>query len=128
MVVNNLSIIFAVSMSFLLIKLRSKLFLQAALAISMADINATVFLVLSYLKLGEANQRSKEFLGSWKRKAGYLHPATKIQMKKFLKSSPPLRVDLGEFGYYSKPASIRIVGKLVTYTVKFLMLTSKFGI
>jgi len=124
---NNIAITFVVFTSFSTIRMHAQIEPLFVVAIILAGFNAVAFLVLTYSKLGEVNQRSKEFHGSWKRETGYLTPETKCQMQKFIRSSRPLRIELGEFGYYSKPASIQILGKLVMYVVKFLMLTSNFG-
>ena len=128
LVANNVNIGFSVSSALTLIKFHDQLDLTILLGLLMVWINSSGFLIISYMKLGEVNQRSKQFHDAWKRKAGYLEPSMKIVMKKFIRSSRPLRIELGDFGYYNKSGGIRILGKLVTYTVKFLMLTNKFGI
>jgi len=128
MVVNNMSMAFIVFISFGLIRMHSHIQPTFFVALFLSGFDVFAFLVLSYTKLGDINQRSKEYHGSWKGAAGYLKPPMRTRMEKFIRSSRPLRIQFSEFGYYSKPASGRIVGKVLTYVVRFLMLTSKFGI
>ena len=127
MYINNLTITFIVFSSFGLIRMHAKIHWVFNLTILLGVVEGFSFLMLSYMKLGEVNERSKKFHVLWKRKSGYLNPVMNIKMKKFIKSSRPLRIELGQFGFYSKAASIRLFGKLVTYVVRFLMLTAKYG-
>jgi len=126
MIANNVFMVLNVSTSYSLIRMHAQIDPTLILGLLIGGIDTAGFLILSYMKLGEVNQRSREFLASWQRKSGYLKPDLKLRMKKLIRSSRPLRVELNQFGYYNKPASIRIVGKLVTYVVKFLMLTYRF--
>jgi len=128
-VVNNLCIVLSVAAAYALIKFHHELNYFILLGIFLGWINCLGFLIMSYKKLGEVNKGSREFNDAWNRKTGFLKPSMKIEMKKFIRSSRPMRIELGDFGYYNKSGGIRILGKLVTlYTVKFLMLTNKFGI
>jgi hypothetical protein len=96
------------------------------IAVSIGGTSAA-YLVISYIKLGELNQNAKLFVNSWRQggKAGIVAPNERKLMKKYIRSCRLLGIELGSFGHYQKPTSIRIVGKLVIYTVKFLMMASK---
>jgi len=128
-VINNGCISFVIVGSLVLIRMHGILHAVFNLGQSLGAFDAFAFLVLTYKKLGEVNQRSLEFLNSWKRNVGYLEdPVMRIRMKKLIKSSRPLGVDLGEFGHYNRQGSIRVIGKVVSYIVRILMLTNPFGI
>jgi hypothetical protein len=79
---------------------------------------------LTYIKLGDINEKSKKLITSWKKDTKSSVSALERKIaNKFIKSLRLLKIELGSFGYYQKPASLRIVGKLVFYTTKSLMMT-----
>jgi len=124
-------IVYCVTYSFALIKghSHSRLNLEGLMGILICGLTDLFILVYSYFLFGDINQSSLRFQGSWKRKIGTLTPSDKIIMEKFIRCSRPLQIDLGSFGYFKKPGSIRIIGRIVYYTVKYLLVMSKtFGI
>jgi len=84
------------------------------------------YLVMSYIKMGQVNALSMKMLSSHKKTQVQLSPEERKLLGKYLKSSPALKVHMGSFGYYRKPVTVRVVGKLLTYTLKFLLMTRKF--
>jgi len=129
MTLNNMFMCYTVSSSFILIKLHSHMNFEGLVISFLCGAPATVGLIIHYVIFGDINQLSKRFLLSWKIKAGTLPPGDKITLLKFIRSCRPLQMDLGNFGYFKKPASIRIIGKLVYYTVKYLLLMNqRFGL
>ena len=88
----------------------------------LAIIFCTVYLVLFHIVLGTYNQISIGFIASWLRHTNRPCSDQKLLLK-YIKSCRSLRVAIGSFGYYKNITTLQIVGKLVTYTVKLLMLT-----
>ena len=87
---------------------------------------ATATLFTIYFKMGEVNEMSKALINSWRKSPmPSFSPADKSLFQKYIKSCRPLRLDVGAFGYYNRPLSIRIVGKVVVYAVKFLIIMNK---
>jgi len=125
---NNFGIIHYIMSLFILIRFASALTYEPIICIVPVGSFSALFLVLSYIKLGEVHRKSQEVLTSWRIYNKINNPTQKKIFKKFIKSRRPLRIELGGFGYYQKPGSIRMVGKLVVYIVKFLMLMKKFGV
>jgi len=127
MLINNVAISYIIVVALVLIRMHDSIHPVLMLGMIIAGFDAFAFLVLSYKKLGEVNQRSVEFHNSWKRKAGSLDPGMRKRMTRFLRASRPLGIELGEFGRYNRQGSIRVIGKIITYVVKCLMLTNNFG-
>ena len=126
MFVNDLSITLAVICNFMLIRFHDKLNSEVILISIVFSIITTAFLFISYIQFGEINEMSKSFVNSWKRNNRHIECVRERKlMKKYIKACPLLKVELGSFTWYKKPTSIRIIGKLVTYTVKFTMLMKK---
>jgi hypothetical protein len=126
MFVNDLCIAIAVTSNFAMIRFHDKLPLEiVAVDILMSSL-ASGFLLVTYIKFGEANELSKGLLNSWKRSSSTISiPSEKELMKKYIKSCSLLKLELGSFCHYKRPTSIRIAGKLVIYTVKFTMMMKK---
>jgi len=68
----------------------------------------------------------KKCLASWRRGAG-VYQRRKEMLKRQIKSLAVCKVDLGNFGYYKKANSMRIIGKIIYFTVKGLMLMPKLN-
>jgi len=129
MTLNNIFLCYTVSCSFILIKLHSSMSFECLTISVLVLLPSVLTLVITYIMFGDINQSAKRFLLSWKRKSGVLSRDVKTEITKFIRSSKPLRIELGNFGYYQKPASIRIIGKIVYYTVKYLLvMNSRFGL
>ena len=126
MFANNICITFVLWCNFTLIRLHEKITVETLGVSAIVTILSAGFLIVSYIKLGEINQNSKILVNSWRfgKRNKKLSPAEKMLMKKSIKSCRLLGIELANFGCYNKPTSIRIVGKLVIYTVKFLMMMS----
>ena len=126
MFVNNVTVSFVVWCNFVLIKLHDRATIEVLGTAVVVSATSAGFLIITYMVLGDINQKSIVLISSWKlgRETKKLSPADKKLMKKYIKSCRFLGVELGSFGCYKKPTSIRIIGKLVTYTVKFLMMMS----
>ena len=81
------------------------------------------FILLTYSTFGEINTGSIAVMNSWKRFQEYPSSNDRKLMFVYIHSCPGLKVHLGKFGYYKKSNSPQMIGKLVYYTVKFLIMT-----
>jgi hypothetical protein len=84
----------------------------------------TVAIVLLYIVLGRYNDVSTGFINSWKRKRDVVYAERKVLLR-LMRSCRTLRLEIGIFGHFKKKTSFLIIGKLVFYTTKLLMLTKK---
>lgn len=82
---------------------------------------------LVYWEFGNFHSCSQKLLKSWKHYCG-LRIKDKSLLNKYLKSCRVLRVELSSFGYFRKGNGTRIIGKLVYYVNKILMLTENLNI
>jgi len=91
-----------------------------------ATVGMSVLLV-AHIEFGEVNKMATKMVNGWRknRKNVFLNPLDRRLAGKYFKSFRPLRIHYGSFGIFDKPSTIRIIGKLVVYTVKFLMLMKK---
>jgi len=82
------------------------------------------FVLLSNIKFGDIHENSKKFISSYKRRVGGCPNKQDYQLlKKYAASYRTLKVNLGSIGYYYKPNTLRVLGKIVLYTTKFLLMT-----
>jgi hypothetical protein len=87
---------------------------------------ASAYFLASYIKLGKYNEASRVLVCSWKKNTT-LSPTDQKFMIKYMNSCRLLRTDYSEFGYFKKSGSIGIIGKLVFYTTKVLMMTKRYS-
>jgi len=118
--INDVVLISSVLCNFVLIRFHHHLTPMSSLVLLTAAAAGVTFLLLSHLKFGEINEFSSQALGSWQRNLGL---GCQQLLRRRFTACRDLRVQMGIFGYYTKPASIKILGKLVYYTTKFLILT-----
>jgi hypothetical protein len=121
--INDFQTVLAVICNFVLIQLHDRVPLEGLFTISMLSFTATMYLLLSYIHLGTINEASKNLIRSWKNTC---RNRKSTLMSKYVKSFRSIRIELGSFGYYRKPTSIQIVGKLIFYTSKFIMVTKRY--
>jgi len=123
LVIGNLLIFIAVVSNIMLIKCHTKLGFDILFLFIIISIGANLYILILYLTLGEVNSVSKKLILRRIRNTAK-DSRQDIILKKFLKSCKKfLGIHLNSFGYYQKPTSIRIIGKIIMYTVKFLMMT-----
>jgi len=129
MLVNNVSLTLSVGGQIMIIMFHVELGLGALMLTCLVSFLATVFLVITYFKFGEINENSKQCISSWKRNLRFsnhnLHD-TKLVVRQ-IRSLGVCRIELGSFGYYKKSNNIRIIGKIIYYTVKGLMLLTELS-
>jgi len=125
---NNGATIIAVILTFALVKFNSTMSIVELCVLLMGVFGTTVFLILTYTKFGDVNDQSKKILGSWKRWNGWESPYDRNLMLKYMRASTQLKVELNSFGFYKKQNTVRIVGRLIYYTAKLLVMTKKFKI
>jgi hypothetical protein len=126
MYLNLMLIVLIVTYNLVLIKFHESLHFPEVVSICFLAASVTTALGVNYIKLGEINETSKKLTQAWKRNPEILGAAGSFQKKvasRFVRSLQILRIELGPFGYYRKPASIRIIGKLVFYTARGLLVT-----
>jgi len=109
-----------------LVRFHSRLELGSSLLFSICSACGISFILLTYIQFGDINIRSGRVLSSWKRWDGYESSGDRNLMMAYMVSSQALKIHLGGFGYYKKPNTIRIIGKLIYYTAKFLLMTKNF--
>jgi len=106
----------------LLIKCHVKLdFDELFLFISMS-VTGNLYILIVYLTLGEVNSVSKKLITRTIRNTAKDSRQSFIFKKFLISCARFIGIELNSFGYYQKPTSIRIIGKIVVYTVKCLMM------
>ena len=124
---NNSMTFVSVGGQVIYISLRSHLTLEIRVGLLIFIIASTAYMIITYYKLGELHELSKNVILSWKNSSPLkLEPLDRILIRKYANSLRPLRIELGDFGYYRKPTSIRIILKLTYYTARSLMIAQKF--
>jgi len=125
LICSNAMICLAVLSNIILIKYHTKLPFETLVLFLVGSVFGNMYTLLSYLSLGEVNEISKKLILSTTRNTR-MRSREDVIFKKFLKSCKMfLGIHLNSFGVYRKPTSIRIIGKIVLYTVKCLILMSK---
>jgi hypothetical protein len=106
-----------------LIRFHSFLTQEAVVFLSLVttSILGTTYLVLSHQKLGEINTGSVKYLASWKNYLEGLNANDRNLMKKYLNSCRPLRLKLGNFGYYQNQQTIKMISRIIVYTAKIVI-------
>ena len=118
---NNLQKSLSVICNVVIIQLHDKLSIATTLTLMSFSWTANVYLIINYVKLGGINEMSKNMTASWKRNS----MKSKIVFA-YIRSFKLLKIELGSFGFYRKPASIKILGSLIYYTTKALMVTKSY--
>jgi hypothetical protein len=121
-VINNSTVALMVLCNFCLVRFSNRspaVVLGVLISISSFG---TVGIVLLHIILGSFNDASIGFINSWKRKRDIRYSERKFLLR-LMRSCRPLRLEIGYFGHFKKSTSFLIVGKLVFYTTKLLMLT-----
>ena len=127
MLVNNTMITLCVGGQITFIELHHKIDMEALLGFLGIFVGSILYLIITYFKFGEINEFSVKCIGSWKRNDGYTdRPQDRQLIKRYVRSLRTCRVDLGDFGYYRRANSLRIVGKVIYYTTKGITLIQKF--
>jgi hypothetical protein len=86
------------------------------------SIFGTAAIILLHIVLGRFNDVSIEFINSWKRRRDIRYSERKVLLR-LMRSCRSLRLEIGSFGYFKKNTTFLVVGKLVFYTTKLLVLT-----
>jgi hypothetical protein len=125
--VGNIAITVAVISNVLLIRHHDTMTPDTLLIFFFASFVANIYMLASYIRLGELNQTSKTLISSRTRAVclSMRKERDKIFLKFLRSCNQYLRIYMSYFGYYRKPTSIRIIGKIVFYTVRVLILTNK---
>ena len=109
------------------ITLRQHFTLEIRFGILIFIVASTMYMIITYYTLGLLHELSKNVISSWRKNSVLeMKPLDRILVQKYAKSFKPLRMELGDFGYYRKTTSIRIIGKLIYYTARGLMILQKF--
>jgi len=125
MAVNDLVIAMNVMCNFLMIRCHHLFNISSLALFFMISGISTLYLAITYVKFGEINELSKAVFSALRRNQSKLS-SERCLVGKYIRSGMPLKIHLGTFGYYRKPNTIRIVGKLVSYTMRSLVLTKRF--
>jgi len=108
---------------FVLLGFKRKLGVGASVVFTSGIVGSLSVSLLSYIKLGEINTRSKGVLDSWARYGGYQNTSEKKLMLTYVRSSQPLKVHFGSFEYYTVSNALPKIGKLIYYITKFILMT-----
>lgn len=122
---NNVTMICSVLCTFALIHFHQFLTYTACSVVFMGLLSSYSYLIVSQFRFGELNELSLRVLRSWRRNGKETDENSPL-MTKYLNGTLDLRIKMGIFVFYRKPTSIKIIGKLVYYTTKFLILTKSF--
>jgi len=127
LICNNLMTSLAVFSITVMIKFHTWLELQVLIIFTMGTITTNIYILALYAMFGEINAVSKKLiLVSFR--TSRKHTKEDLVFKKFLASCKQyLGVHLSVFGVYTKPTSFRIIGKIIVYVVRLLMMTERLG-
>ena len=123
-VVNNSVVTIVVVSIFTLVRLSKHESIVSISILSILSVFCTVYLIIVHIIFGQFNEVSKVFVGSWKRNTSLNYYDRKAVLK-YIRSCRLLRIEIGTFGHFKKATCLHIVGKLIFYTVKLLMVTSQ---
>ena len=124
-IANDFAIIITVVCNVILIRLHREIPKLGTGSILIASLGGALYILASYVKFGTINKKSISCIKSWY-KNGSLDKLDRNFTDKYIKSCRPLRMEFGSFGYYKKPASIRVLGILIMYTSKALIITKSY--
>jgi hypothetical protein len=126
MAFGNISITIAVLGNFMIIRYHDTMPPVPLFLFTLSSFTGNMYMWASYLKLGDVNQISQTLISSKRRAMS--SEGDNIYFIRFIRScSQHLRIHMSSFGYYKKPTSIRVIGKIVVYTARILILTKKLG-
>ena len=125
-VLNSSIITITVLCIFVFVRFHDILGLGACMVFLSGIVGGLTFILLTYLKFGAINFTSMSVLCSWRRFQEYPSSGDRELMLSYIHSLAALRLHLGSFGYYKKANSLPMIGKLVYYTAKFLLMTKEF--
>ncbi len=124
-VTNSIAILIVVICNIIFVRFYGRLPFIVILSIVVLAWGGIAYLILSYATLGTVNKRSESLIRSWKHNLN-LRKVKRDILVKHLESCRPLRMEYGPFGYYKKPATIKVIGILIAYTSKSLIITGKY--
>ena len=126
MILNNMALTLVVGGQIILIKFHSMVTMESILCILILVLVGSGYLIITYFKFGEIHEFSLKCIGSWERNDGYMNqPQDRLLLRRYVRSLRLCKVDLGNFGCYRKANSLRIIGKVIYYTTKSIMLIQK---
>jgi len=111
---------------FVMVRFHGRLEVGSIIVFCGGEAFSLTFILVTYLKFGEINESSKLVLNSWIRFQGFESGKDRTLMIKYIHCFQILRIHCGTFGYYEKHDTLRIIGKVVYYTAKFLLMTKQF--
>lgn len=124
-VMNNSQILLAVLCNVLSIGFHAILSPFTLAFTSIFTFTSVSYLFITYFTLGNLNALTAKALSQWNRSSHQLR-LNKVQ-KKQLRSCKPAEVYIGDFGKFQRIGAIRIVSKIVFYTVKIIVSSKKLG-
>jgi len=121
--VNYIIITCTVLSNFVLIRYHSSMGLPVLIITLGGSGGGAAFTFFSHIKFGEVHEASKKFIASSKRNFGEFPKPDRQLLQKYSATHRALKVKLSSTGYYHKPNTLRVLGKIVLYTTKFLLVT-----
>jgi len=119
---NDIILALTVICNFIFVKLFMEVPTSRRVAIAFDILAGATYLIVSHKTFGAFNHLTKKLIRSWMWNNQISNKAEDRQLfRKYMRSCSPLRCQLSSFGYYQKPQSIRIIGKLVYLTMKSLV-------
>jgi len=126
---NNIIISVNVTCLTLYMGYHAQLDFETLITTALITLVTLIYLVLTYSKFGEINDSSMKLIRRIQRNVktvkGNANDKRKNVLRLESKCMLPLRIDLGSFGYYKKPNSLRIIPKLMYYASKGIMISKK---
>jgi len=125
-IMNNAALTVTVGGQIVVIVFKTQLGLVSMLLISLVAFLAAGFLIISYFEFGQLNENSKACINSWKQNVRLCQRDDMQVLIRQIRSLRVCRIQLGSFGYYKKANSMRVILRIFYYTVKGLMVMTKF--
>jgi len=114
--------VLSVTSSFIILRYHVTLSPTALLGVFTMGVISTAYLVLGQIKFGEVYSSSRKFRETWIRNHD-IPRHDRILLRKYLKGCRPLRYKTASFGFHQKSNLMRVIGRIVFYTTKLLILT-----
>ena len=109
--------------SFVIIRHHDDLGTLGLMVMSVITLVALLYQLIIYYKLSEGNQLSIKLKKSWVRNLEKLIGRDRKLLAKYAKSSRPIRMEIGNLGYFKKSTCINSCSKVVYYVTKLLLMT-----
>lgn len=119
----NNALIAIVMQAFVLIRFHKYIVFPMRLSFGLGLCTCTAYLICTYEVSGSYYESSLALIKSLNNFDG--NEQDRKLLKVYCKAFQPLKLKIGPFGYFNKRRKIAIIGKIVYYTAKLLMVTRR---